>query len=1149
MKATLLYCLLFATGTFAQSAIQTSVYRQPTYDGTTNVEGGTISDSDKSITTEYLDGLGRPVQTTIRNFNTNGKNAVIQSVFDGYGNLEKSYFPLPDLNYDAYTDPSVLKPNIEEFYQFKFPDEGSNPFVHQVYENTLGGRLLQKANGGRPWSTLSQGGDGHTFKYEYGFNVAANEEEKIVRFVLSRSYDSAVDCYVTSLSLASPGYYTNNTLKVRRVRNENWVSGKLNTTEEYFDGLGRKILRRAFNNQSKPIDTYYIYDDIGNLCYVIPPLGEATVNVAELDEIAYQYRFDKKNRLVMKKLPGKAWEYFAYDSYDRVFAYGPVLSPFDGLAQGWYITKYDEFNRVAYSGYCNSVTAFDAKLRFDFQSANSGVVNEHRVASNIMDGFTIGYSNDVFPTSVKLLAVNYYDDYVFPDMQYASGSILGQTPASSVRGALTGSMIRLLTSDDAEKKYVLRHFLYDERMRVIARFDGFDDGLFDEYQYLYAFDGSLLKTVLNHKKDGDAIRVEENFTYYENGLLKNRTHKIDNGDEEILSRNYYDELNNLQKKEVGGADPNGSDALQYIDYSRNIRGWLTHINDPEILGNDLFALRLNYNQKRYEAEGSYATHQLFNGNVSEVMWRTQSDNVLRMYGLRYDNLNRLTQATYMKPIAGDPNITNAYDESAQYDKNGNIVSLVRNGHIDATPFDLIEIDNLQYNYNPKSNKLLDVEDSSMCLNGFYDGNTDVNYHDFEYDSFGNLTKDRNKGIQKITYNHLNLPVRVTFENNAHIDFFYDALGQLYRRVVSAQEEVSTEYRAGFHYQNNRLLFIHNAEGYTKVNEDRYNYVYNYTDHLGNNRLSYTAKDGDLIILEENNYYPFGLKHENYNVEKADIRRVNGTFTVTVEPVDRLDYQYKFQGQEYIDALNLNLYNFQWRKYDPAIGRFSVIDPLTEKYNWMSTYQFASNQVMHAPELEGLESANDLSYNENDEVDQGETIDIPLANNIAWIYRLEDVEVKSPKKAESEDSQMDVKDQLDYIVGGGGELNGVLEKSWKATPNQAKWKAAYQISQTFGTRTSTVKNAIAPILRNTGRTLTGAAYALTIYNVVSTGKVNSSDLLNVSMTALGSTGFGAPIAGVYFVADLLTFAITQKSIGQHLDEAVGGPILDLGYGHK
>ncbi len=93
-------------------------------------------------------------------------------------------------------------------------------------------------------------------------------------------------------------------------------------------------------------------------------------------------------------------------------------------------------------------------------------------------------------------------------------------------------------------------------------------------------------------------------------------------------------------------------------------------------------------------------------------------------------------------------------------------------------------------------------------------------------------------------------------------------------------------------------------------------------------------------------YPFGLKHKGYN------NVVNGTH-----------HPYKmFQGQEHTEDLELNVYEWRYRTHDPAIGRFWQVDPLAEKYYWMTTYQFSSNQPIHAPELEGLESSDDLNLN-------------------------------------------------------------------------------------------------------------------------------------------------------------------------------------------
>jgi RHS repeat-associated protein len=140
-----------------------------------------------------------------------------------------------------------------------------------------------------------------------------------------------------------------------------------------------------------------------------------------------------------------------------------------------------------------------------------------------------------------------------------------------------------------------------------------------------------------------------------------------------------------------------------------------------------------------------------------------------------------------------------------------------------------------------------------------------------------------------------------------------------------------------------LQFFPTAEGYVKntpvSGTNTYSYVFNYTDHLGNVRLSYTKNPSTnvLTILDESNYYPFGLKHSPYNA---------------IAPMQ--EYKVKFQGQERQDELGLNWDSFKYRNYDYAIGRFHSIDPLCEKYNTWTPYAFSGNRVVDSRELEGLE---------------------------------------------------------------------------------------------------------------------------------------------------------------------------------------------------
>lgn len=64
------------------------------------------------------------------------------------------------------------------------------------------------------------------------------------------------------------------------------------------------------------------------------------------------------------------------------------------------------------------------------------------------------------------------------------------------------------------------------------------------------------------------------------------------------------------------------------------------------------------------------------------------------------------------------------------------------------------------------------------------------------------------------------------------------------------------------------------------------------------------------------------------------------------------YKYKYQGQELEEELGKNTYAYQWRDYDPAIGRFNKIDRFSEKYLGVSTYAFSANSPILYREIAG-----------------------------------------------------------------------------------------------------------------------------------------------------------------------------------------------------
>ncbi|WP_298900912.1 RHS repeat-associated core domain-containing protein [uncultured Psychroserpens sp.] len=378
--------------------------------------------------------------------------------------------------------------------------------------------------------------------------------------------------------------------------------------------------------------------------------------------------------------------------------------------------------------------------------------------------------------------------------------------------------------------------------------------------------------------------------------------------EEVITEHSYDELGQLESKGVGG-DISQS-RLQTIDYTYTVRGWLKTINDPSNLGSDLFGFKINYNTTDH---GGTA---LYNGNIAETEWKTKNtDHGLKWYSYDYDALNRITGAT--------SNSSNYHVNGITYDKNGNIMTLKRNGHTNTLATTFGVMDDLDYEYETNSNRLKKVTDNATIPTyGFVDGsNTTTEY---TYDANGNMLTDANKGISSnITYNHLNLPTQVTL-SGGNIQYIYDATGVKQKKIVSTGG--NTEYAGNYIYEDGALKFFSHPEGFVEKNGTNFDYVYQYTDHLGNIRLNYkdisTTSSPSLEIQEENNYYPFGLKHKGYNGN----------------PIS--EHKYKYNGKELNEELGLDWYDYGARNYDPALGRWMNIDPMTEAMRKFSPYNYA-----------------------------------------------------------------------------------------------------------------------------------------------------------------------------------------------------------------
>lgn len=124
-----------------------------------------------------------------------------------------------------------------------------------------------------------------------------------------------------------------------------------------------------------------------------------------------------------------------------------------------------------------------------------------------------------------------------------------------------------------------------------------------------------------------------------------------------------------------------------------------------------------------------------------------------------------------------------------------------------------------------------------------------------------------------------------------------------------------------------------------------------TDHRGNvvatvsDRKTGIDINGDRVIdayeadiTTATDYYPFGslMPERKYNKDQ--------------------NYRYGYNGKENDNEIKGegNQQDYGMRIYDPRVGRFLSVDPITRKYPELTPYQFASNRPIDGIDIDGLE---------------------------------------------------------------------------------------------------------------------------------------------------------------------------------------------------
>ena len=394
--------------------------------------------------------------------------------------------------------------------------------------------------------------------------------------------------------------------------------------------------------------------------------------------------------------------------------------------------------------------------------------------------------------------------------------------------------------------------------------------------------------------------------------------------------------------------------IQSVDMRYNIRGQLTSINnsarninaDNNEETNDVFGMELLYDKPEGTGLGNT---QYYTGMISAVKWSAAApaNTAERSYKYSYDKLFRLSASQYQEKntLSGlwNRNV-DGFNETLSYDENGNIKTLLRKSIISST---VTTIDNLTYNYkNTDNNNQLENISDAITNNttgyGYRNFTGTASSTPYSYDDNGNLTGDLKKGTT-ITYNELNKPVLITMPGpgtSQVIEYRYDAAGVRISKYVTSGTVTSTlkqiEYIGGYTIEDGKLIYYSMAEG--RVRNDgtagalNLKMEYFITDQQGNVRVSFEDNgSGAAVLKQENSYYAFGMQ-------------MAGGYIPSTNPNKKL-YNAGSEWQDDIEGL-ADYYSTFFREYDPVIGRFNGVDPMSESFESWTTYHYSYNNPVN-----------------------------------------------------------------------------------------------------------------------------------------------------------------------------------------------------------
>ena len=501
---------------------------------------------------DYIGPDGKKYHTAYKGITPSGKNLLTFRAYNSMGKESKNWLPIEYTS--DFASGYLFDMNGANYY-----NGDTRPYNQTAYESSAVGRVTAEYGSGQAWAN-------NPVRYDYGTNTA-NGVLSLIRYTVGSNY-----------ALTANGTVPAGTLNVTKVTDEDG-----NEAYSFTDHLGRTLLERRLNG-SEQLDTYYVYDSYGRLCYVLQPMYQSE---ADLSKYAYRYEYDSRGRCTRKTLPGTEYVLYEYDENDR------VIYSQDGrqrAAGKWQCYKYDSVGRLEIS----SESTFKSNLL---------------LAGNIVNHYD---DYDFLADNGLLTNLNWTDEYKETVSAYAG------------KGMITGSEVKVIGSNTTIRTV----YYYNPDGTLRKQVENNLMGGFDTYVYTYTFTKQPATMTHTHTASGKPTQTEVvTFTYDHGERLTKVTHKLNNAAAVTIAEYTYDQYGRVVTKKMNGGNN--------TTYSYNIRSWLTNIS------NNKFTQSLTYNNGTTGFNGNITAMNWTTNGQSHAYTFTY-DGANRMLNATHGN-NRYTE--------------------------------------------------------------------------------------------------------------------------------------------------------------------------------------------------------------------------------------------------------------------------------------------------------------------------------------------------------------------------------------------------------------------------------------------------------------------------------------------------------------------------